>query len=64
MYLPALKKWITVKKDIFYYFFKVQDDLRVLREKMANGESGSINISDLDRALAKTEEGLQVHIYN
>ena len=38
---------------------QVQDDLRQLREKMSAG-GGTINVNDLDRALAKTEEGLQV----
>ena len=52
-----------VKIDIFFLLqnVQVQDDLRQLREKMSNGD-GNINMSDLDRALAKTEEGLQVHV--
>ena len=44
-----------------FHNFQVQDDLRQLREKMSNGD-GNINMSDLDRALAKTEEGLQVNV--
>ncbi|GFS10091.1 IQ domain-containing protein H [Elysia marginata] len=47
-------------EDVGQILVKVQDDLRQLREKMAAG-GGTINVNDFDRALAKTEEGLQRH---
>ncbi|XP_005098111.1 IQ domain-containing protein H isoform X2 [Aplysia californica] len=47
-------------EDVGQILVKVQDDLRQLREKMSTGD-GNISMSDLDRALAKTEEGLQRH---
>lgn len=47
-------------EDVGQILVKVQDDLRQLREKMAAG-GGTINANDLERALAKTEEGLQRH---
>ncbi|XP_052701435.1 IQ domain-containing protein H-like isoform X2 [Crassostrea angulata] len=37
----------------------VQDDIRVLREQIANNKGGTISIQDLESALVKTEEGLQ-----
>lgn len=40
---------------------KLQDDIRVLREQIANNKGGTISIQDLESALVKTEEGLQVN---
>ncbi|XP_021362303.1 IQ domain-containing protein H-like isoform X2 [Mizuhopecten yessoensis] len=69
--LPALpypfharevKKKGSVCKDVDYsqVVKEVQDDIRQLRERINHGDGGSINIKDLESALAKTEEGLQM----
>lgn len=48
---------------IHFLIFQVQDDLRQLREKIAQGDTSNINIQDLEKALVKTEEGLQVFYF-
>ncbi|XP_069138728.1 IQ domain-containing protein H-like isoform X4 [Argopecten irradians] len=57
-----MKKKNSVCKDLDYsqVVKEVQDDIRQLREKINHGDGGSINIKDLENALAKTEEGLQM----
>ncbi|XP_059161513.1 IQ domain-containing protein H-like isoform X2 [Physella acuta] len=50
----------TRVEDVGHILVKVQDDLRQLREKMAAGE-GNITAAEVEKALAKTEEGLQRH---
>ncbi|CAL1540597.1 unnamed protein product [Lymnaea stagnalis] len=47
-------------EDVGNILVKVQDDLRQLREKMA-ASGGSITAADIEKALARTEEGLQRH---
>ncbi|XP_076101914.1 IQ domain-containing protein H-like isoform X2 [Mytilus galloprovincialis] len=47
------------QKEMHEILKNVQDDLRQLREKIAQGDTANINIQDLEKALAKTEEGLQ-----
>lgn len=47
-------------EEVGQILLKVQDDLRQLREKIAQGDTGNINIQEFEKALAKTEEGLQI----
>lgn len=44
-------------------FFQVQDDIRQLRENLTNKGDGKITIEELENALNKTEQGLQVNIF-
>ena len=39
---------------------QVQDDLRQLRENIVKGDGKTISIEELESALNKTEQGLQV----
>ena len=54
-------------KDHIEYFcslhnlaFQVQEDLRQLRENIVKGDGKTISIEELESALNKTEQGLQV----
>jgi len=43
------------------YSFQVQDDIRQLRENLTTKANGNtISIEELENALSKTEQGLQV----
>lgn len=46
-------------EEVGQILLKVQDDIRILREQIANNKGGTISIQDLESALVKTEEGLQ-----
>lgn len=43
--------------------FQVQEDLKQLREKLSHGDGKVVSIEELENALSKTEQGLQVYIY-
>lgn len=52
---------LTEPKRNLSFMFQVQDDIRQLRENLATkGDGKTISIEELENALNKTEQGLQV----
>ncbi|KAJ8304824.1 hypothetical protein KUTeg_018407 [Tegillarca granosa] len=56
--MPMMTEVEARPEEVGQILLKVQDDLRQLREKLTQSD-GTINITDLESALARTEEGLQ-----
>ncbi|XP_048255584.1 IQ domain-containing protein H-like isoform X2 [Haliotis rufescens] len=58
--MPVMTEIDTRPEDVGQILVKVQDDLRQLKEQLlAQGDGRTINVADLETALAKTEKGLQ-----
>ncbi|XP_067666806.1 IQ domain-containing protein H-like [Haliotis asinina] len=58
--MPVMTEFETKPEDVGQILVKVQDDLRQLKEQLlAQGDGRTINVADLETALAKTEKGLQ-----
>ncbi|KAK3607906.1 hypothetical protein CHS0354_036732 [Potamilus streckersoni] len=47
-------------EDVGQILIKVQDDIRQLRESLVKGDGKTISIEELEKALSKTEQGLQL----
>jgi hypothetical protein len=53
----------TMCEYLYHLLLQVQDDIRQLRENLTNkGDGKGITIEELENALNKTEQGLQVNI--
>ncbi|KAL5004198.1 hypothetical protein ScPMuIL_017654 [Solemya velum] len=46
-------------EEVGQILIKVQEDLKQLREKLAHGDGKAVSIEELEKALSKTEQGLQ-----